>query len=267
MRFYTYGDPAKPAFMTIPGTACYWSAGFDAYIEDLTRHFHVVCVSFDGFDETESDAVYPGMEAEAEKIEAYVRDELGGRVFCIYGCSLGGSYASYLLQRRNIQIDHIILGSSDMDQDEGFSARAQSRIAARIITPILQKGELPGWMLRANESKIKKDPSQRAYREAFIKMFTARALPFVKRESMYNEFYSDLVTRIDDGIDVAGSTVHIFYAKKMGEKYLDRYRQHFANPDIREHDLSHEELFVCRHDEWLAEVLDCCGIQQASLTR
>lgn len=32
--------------------------------------------------------------------------------------------------------------------------------------------------------------------------------------------------------------MHIIYAKQMGEKYYQRYLNHFANPDIHEFDMS-----------------------------
>jgi hypothetical protein len=47
----------------------------------------------------------------------------------------------------------------------------------------------------------------------------------------------------------------------MGEKYEQRYRQHFKNPDIRRHNLQHEELLVCQRSNWAAEVRRCCGIE------
>jgi hypothetical protein len=86
----------------------------------------------------------------------------------------------------------------------------------------------------------------------------SRDMAFVKKESIYNQFYSDLVTPLADGIDVPGTTIHIFYATKMGEEYETRYRQHFKNPDIRRHDLQHEELLVCQPEHWAAEVHRCC---------
>ncbi|MFQ9150300.1 MAG: hypothetical protein ACLR6B_00735 [Blautia sp.] len=42
---------------------------------------------------------------------------------------------------------------------------------------------------------------------------------------------------MDHGIAVPGTTIHVFYALKMGEKYRERYHLYFKNPDIREFDL------------------------------
>lgn len=43
----------------------------------------------------------------------------------------------------------------------------------------------------------------------------------------------------------------------MGEKYRGRYLEHFASPDIREHDRGHEELLFFEPEKWFAEFEDC----------
>ena len=65
---------------------------------------------------------------------------------------------------------------------------------------------------------------------------------------------SDLVTKVQHGIDVPGTTIHVFYATKMGKKYEKRYCTYFKNPDIRRHNMQHEELFCCHSAEWVKEV-------------
>lgn len=67
------------------------------------------------------------------------------------------------------------------------------------------------------------------------------------------------MTPLEEKIDVPGTTVHIFYALKMGEKYEARYHRHFKDPDIRRHDMQHEELLVRDPEQWAAEVRRCCG--------
>ncbi len=79
----------------------------------------------------------------------------------------------------------------------------------------------------------------------------------VRKESIYNQFYSDLVTVIDNNIDRAGTKIHVFYAVKMGEKYEERYLKHFTDPDIRRQEMQHEEFFACHPEDWANEVLDC----------
>ena len=77
---------------------------------------------------------------------------------------------------------------------------------------------------------------------------------WITKQSVYNQFYSDLVTKVQHGIDVPGTTIHVFYATKMGEKYEKRYCTYFKNPDIRRHNMQHEELFCCHSAEWVEEV-------------
>ena len=260
MKFYVFGDQKKPVLFLLPGTCCHWKRNFGAVIPLLERDFYVVCVSYDGFDETEQ-ALFPDMLTEAEKIEAYIQEKFGGHICAAYGCSLGGSFVGLLIQRQRIHMDHGILGSSDLDQGGGLSARFQARLIAKVLFRMFQKGRLPGWMQKRLD---KKPPEERAYMDRMLDMFGVGSedMSFVQKASIRNQFYSDLVTPLEDGISVPGTVVHIFYALKMGEQYEGRDRQHFRDPDLRRHNMRHEELLVCDPGEWAAEVLRSCGIEQ-----
>lgn len=76
----------------------------------LEGSFYVVCVSYDGFDETE-DTVFPDMITETKKIEKYIQKKFDGHTRAAYGCSLGGSFVGLLVQRKKIHIDHGILAA------------------------------------------------------------------------------------------------------------------------------------------------------------
>lgn len=103
---------------------------------------------------------------------------------------------------------------------------------------------------------------ERAYYEKMVEMFGigSTRMAFVRRESIRNQFYSDLATPLEDHISAPGTTVHIFYAVKMGEQYEARYRKHFQNPDIRRHEMQHEELLVCYPQRWAEEIRACYGL-------
>lgn len=258
MKFYRFGEEGKPVIFLLPGTCCHWKRNFGHVIPLLTQDFHVVCVSYDGFDETEN-AVFPDMLTETVKMEDYIRENFGGYICAAYGCSMGGSFVGLLLQRGRVHVDHGILGSSDLDQETGLSARLKARLIARVLYGIFQKGRLPGWMQKRLDQK---GPEERAYMEPMLNMFGVGndAMVFVQKRSIRNQFYSDLVTPLEDEISVPGTAVHIFYALKMGEKYEERYRRHFKDPDIRRHDMQHEELLVREPKRWTAEVRGCCEI-------
>ena len=241
MRFYTFGERADPVILLLPGTCCHWRLNFGEVIPLLAPHFHVVCVSYDGFDET-------------EKIEEYIQTNHDGRIRAAYGCSLGGSFVGLLVQRRNIHIDHAILGSSDLDQDARWKAMLKCKIAVPLLHKIVSTGEYPKILQGLMEKK------RTPYRDKFMAMFGIGngGLPFMKRESVYNQFYSDLITPLEESIAVPGTTVHCFYAEKMGEKYLHRYYKHFADPVIHRFDMEHEELLVLHSEQWAEKVKEVC---------
>lgn len=258
MKIYQFGEKGKPVFFLLPGTCCHWQANFGEVIPLLEKYFHLVCVSYDGFDETER-TVFPDMLTETAKIEEYIRKNFNGHIFGAYGCSLGGSFVGLLIQRKRVHIDHGILGSSDLDQGSALAARLQAAIVTPVVTGMLHKGKIPGFMKKRLE---KKPEEERAYYEKMLELFGVGStrMAFVEKRSVHNQFYSDLVTPLEKGISVPGTTVHCFYAVRMGEKYLARYQQHFKNPNICAHELQHEELLMRYPGKWTQEVINCCGI-------
>lgn len=249
MKFYTFGEKRNPAILLLPGTCCHWELNFGEVIPLLEKHFHVVCVSYDGFDDTEN-TIFPDMLSETDKIEAYIQERYNGHICAAYGCSLGGSFVGLLVQRKNIHIDHAILGSSDLDHDPVWKAKLKCAIAIPLLHKIVSIGEYPKALQGLMEKK------RTPYRDKFMAMFGIGngGLPFMKRESVYNQFYSDLITPLNENIAVPGTTVHCFYAEKMGRQYLDRYRKHFKNPVIHRFDMEHEELLVLHPERWADEV-------------
>lgn len=242
MKFYESGDINKPVILVIPGTCCHYSL-FDKVIPLLQEKFYTVVVSFDGFDENEK-SDYKSMEDETIKIEKYIKEKFYNHISCIYGCSLGGSFASYLVQRNNIKVDHIILGSSDMDESNKLVASIKGKILSPIMYKMIHTGQLPKFMQKELEKTKLNDPTRYEQMTEFLNSFMVPAL-------------KNTVTKIDNNIYQENTKVHIFYALGMGKKYRKRYLKHFKNPDIREQNMNHETFFFCHPKEWTAEVFDC----------
>lgn len=258
MKFYTFGARKNPAILLLPGTCCTWNANFGEVIPLLERRFFVVCASYDGFDESE-DTVFPDMLTETQRIEEYITAEFNGEIHAVYGCSLGGSFVGLLVQRKNIRIRHAILGSSDLDQAGKCKAWIQSRIVAGMLAKMVHTGELPGFMKKRLE---KKSEEEKKTAQKMLKAFglDGTKREYIKKESIRNQFYSDLVTPLEERIGAEGTTVHVFYATKMGEQYYDRYLRHFADPDVIRHELQHEELLFSYPETWAEEVICCCEV-------
>ena len=249
MKYYHFGEPTAPVILLLPGTCCHWKLNFNQVIPLLEKDFHIVCVSYDGFDETES-AIFPDMLTETSEIENYVQKKFDGRIHAAYGCSLGGSFVGLLVQRENIHIDHAILGSSDLDQAPPWKAKLKCTIAVPLLHKIVSTGQYPKVLRGLMEKK------RTPYRDKFMEMFTIGkgGLPFIKKESVFHQFYSDLVTPLNINISVKDTVVHCFYSKKMGEKYLNRYKKHFRDPVIHTFDMEHAELLVLHPQLWAKEI-------------
>ena len=246
MKIYSFGREDAPSILLLPGTCCHWKGNFGTVIPLLAHDFHVLCASYDGFDETER-TEFPTMEEECARIEAQLQALGQTHLRAAYGCSLGGSFVGLLAARRNIRMDFGILGSSDLDQASPAVAWLECKLAMPLFYSFFRDGEFKSGFLRKKmQQNINRQPE---YMGAFLKMLGG-ARPYLTRRSCENQFYSDLITPLPDALDVPGTQFHIFYALKMGEKYRARYQQHFAHPVIHEQDLQHEELLACFPEKW-----------------
>lgn len=246
MKVYGFGAEDAPIILLLPGTCCHWKSNFGAVIPLLADSFRVLCVSYDGFDETEQ-TEFPTMIEETEKIEAHILANCGGHIRAAYGCSLGGSFVGLMAARQKIHMDYGILGSSDLDQASPLAAKLQTNLLIPLIYPLIHDGKFKvEFMQKCLEEYARKMDD---YVQAFIEMFGG-ARPYVTKQSCKNQFYSDLVTPLSENIDVLGTEIHVFYALKMGGKYRTRYQRHFAAPVIHEQDLQHEELLACHPEQW-----------------
>ncbi len=260
MKIYTFGDASKPIIMLFPGTCCYWKSNFGHVLENLQKHFYTMVVSYSGFDDTENTTFISELD-EVMKIENYIQTRLNGNIFAAYGCSLGGSFVSLLVSRQKIHMEHAIIGSSDMDQAPKWLAKLETALIMPLFYPLIS-GKKNCWMRKKMEKRMQEDNENSAYMKKFMELMGLTGdndLSFMSKESIRNQFCTDLYTKVGENIHVPGTTIHVFYAKKMGEKYLKRYLKHFANPDICEYNLQHEELLLDAN-HWTQEVCRVCGI-------
>ena len=231
MTFTEMEAQNKKTLMLLPGTCCDWETNFGTVIEPLKERYHLICVNYDGFDGT--DSVFPDVITVTEKIEAYIKEHFGGHLDGALGSSLGGSFVGQLIQRRNVHIDHGIFGSSDLDQSGIFAAKIQTALVGPLLTSFAK-----------NQKKREKTKSRLKEVAGMDEETSEKLLDCFSKfsiESIKNEYYTDLITRLNEGIDVEGTQVHFIYAKKMGNKYLNRYKKYFRNPDIKEFDMQHEQ--------------------------
>jgi len=244
-----FGKENTETFLLLPGTSCTWEINFNMLLEPLSKEFHVLCVNYTGFDG--GDSLFDTQEAETGRIEAYVIDHFGGHLDAVYGSSMGGSFASLLVQRRRIHIDHVFIGSSDLDQASPLVAKAETAFMGAFLKRLAKHPE----KAMAKFSKVadakgmsidEKDLKSSGLDDDYLQHMMQGFFETVGKtdiRSVKNQFYSDLVTKLDDGICVPGTKIHVFHSEKMGDKYLKRYHKHYEDPEIIP--------FLCGHEGWL----------------
>jgi hypothetical protein len=254
MRVYEFGDNRKPVLMLLPGTFCYWKANFGHVLNMLQEKFYTVCVSYDGFDETDNMG-FESMLQQTDTLERYIQEYFDKKIFAMYGSSLGGSFVSLLVSRQRVKINYAIIGSSDFDQAGKLEASLKTRFFIHLLYPLFHDGQLKNHFLNKRLEKRMKESDE--YVRAFKSLLGN--MSFVTKRSMENLFYSDLITPVPKHIDISGTEVHILYASKMGKKYLKRYQEHFSCPIIHEQALRHEELLAVYPKEWVDLIEKICG--------
>lgn len=231
MQFDEMGQEGGKTLMLLPGTACDYQTNFGSVLDRLAEKYHLICVNYDGFDG--SALIFPDMITVTQKIERYIRDHFDGRIDGAIGSSLGSSFVGQLIQRQNVHLDHGIFGSPDLDQSGRFSAWLQSKLVVPLLTSFTrgekQKTRTKELLKKTFEMN---DETAGKFMACFEKF---------RPESIRNEYYTDLLTWLDEDIYVEHTNAHFIYASRMGEKYLNRYKKYFRDPDIREFDMQHEQ--------------------------
>ncbi len=231
MQFEEIGLESGKTLMLLPGTCCDYQTNFANVLPQLAEKYHLICVNYDGFDG--SDTVFPDMITITKKIEDYINEKHGGTVDGAIGSSLGSSFVGQLVQRRNIHIEHAIFGSPDLDQRVVMAAKLQAMRVVPLLTSFTKSERK-----RAKTKKLLMNTflMSESVADGFMECFSK-----FKPESIKNQYYTDLLTYLDDDINVEHTKAHFIYANKMGEKYLKRYKKYFHNPEIREFDMQHEQ--------------------------
>ena len=257
MIIHEFGDKNNPVILLLPGTMCYWKGNFGGVIDKLAEDFLVAAVAYTGFDETDTES-YVSVTDEVDRIERYIQEHYAGRIQAAYGCSLGGTFVAHLAARHNVHMRYGIIGSSDLDRAGAFKANLMTALMTGVTWNFIHTGRYKSKLMQKRYEKQMADPDP--YNKAFVAI-TGRDkhdMSFITKESLRNQFKSDLVTPLPQNIDNGETEIHVFYAKKMGEKYLDRYKRTFQDPVIHEQDLRHEEFLGVFPDKWCSLVKEIC---------
>ncbi len=141
-----------------------------------------------------------------------------------------------------------------MEQAGNMKASLLAALMVKVTYNFIHTGHYNSKLMQKRYAKQMADPDP--YNRAFVAI-TGRDkydMSFISKESLKRQFQSDLTTPLPHNIDNDETSVHIFYAAKMGEKYLQRYRSIFKDPVIHTHDMRHEEFLGVHPGEWCSLV-------------
>ena len=248
MRVYTFGDKRKKSIMLIPGFISHWEKTFHEIIPLLQKDYYVHVVSSTGLDEKDR-SFYKSITDENIKIEEYIRKSLNGKIYMIYGTSLGASTLAHLVARNNIQISHAIMDNLKIKHLLSPIAKIKGRIISNKYYKIVKKGKMPF------KKRNKKDEYTLKYLERFNIGY--KGYPFIKKQTIYRQYYSPLITKLKKNNDTS-TKVHIIYSPKFGRRLKRTYEKYFNNLDIIEENVRREELLLLKPNE-LVEIIKKCN--------
>ena len=148
MNVQEFGTQNPIKIVLIPGNMMCWKQ-FEQVIPLLEKEFHVLAVSTDGYDGT-GKTTFTTAEASAEKLEAYLRAHLDGRIDLVFGESFGCATAGLLFHRQNVRVGAMILsGPQYMNAGilTGVMKAVIPRNQHRLLYHIQTRKKLP-WLLK-----------------------------------------------------------------------------------------------------------------------
>ena len=78
MKFYEFGNPGNPTIMCLPGNFM-THRQFENIVPMMEKEYHVITVSFDGYDET-GETFYTTGADQAAKLAAFIRENFNGKI-------------------------------------------------------------------------------------------------------------------------------------------------------------------------------------------
>jgi hypothetical protein len=129
----------------------------------------------------------------------------------------------------------------------------KSKLLVKLMWPYVTKGRFKPKCLHSYFEKASAKDSYVKEIFSFVK-----GMDFVSKTSVFNQYFFDLITPLPCHVESSDCQVHIFYAKKMGRKYLKRYNNHFKNAIIHPQEYRHEELLVSYSGKWCQCIKQIC---------
>ena len=109
MRFLTHGDKSNKSILLIHGMAN--TSDLFAPLLSYLKDYYVIVCELDGHSAKEQ-GTFVSVKDAAEKIEKYVKYNLDSKLYGLLGFSFGGTIATELISRGNIEVERTVLDAA-----------------------------------------------------------------------------------------------------------------------------------------------------------
>jgi len=147
MKYLTYGDKRKKSIVLIHGMATTATLCYEKILPYLD-YYYVVLVEVDGHIEDDPTPLI-SVEDACTDVERYINAELGGKVFCLSGFSMGGTMAVEIAGRNNVKIEKLFLDAAFLTQMGAGQKQLYKKIFWASINWLSMGREMPDFLLDA----------------------------------------------------------------------------------------------------------------------
>lgn len=243
MNYLTYGDKNNKSIVLIHGMATTAKMCYERILPFL-QEYYVVLVEVDGHIPGDDRPLISLADA-CTDVERYIEHELGGEVYCLSGFSMGGTMATEIMARGNVNIECVFLDAAFITKMGPMLTRLYKFIFWSAISWLIKGHSVPKFMM---DIMMGKDNS------AVIDMLYMG----VKKETIYNACQDVYTYSIPEKIkDFSGKVLFIYgsnepYPRK-GSAILKKSFQGLQTKEIE--GMGHGQYIMVNPKEYAEELL------------
>lgn len=244
MNFKTFGDPKNKIMVLIHGVMTPWQI-WQKQADEFMRHYFVIIPVLDAHDE-ECPSEFVSLEDEARKIEDYILENYGDRVYALCGLSMGGAIANVIFGNGRLKVDRLVFDGAPLIPLNKLMIKMMTASYLSILHGSQKRDE------RTLEN-FKKNFLPEEYLESFLK-FTDT----MSDESMKNIVNSALSGKMTEKGD-KDTRILFFHGTKGNEAAAKRsaalVKGFYPNTEVCcLKGYAHCELCVYKTDDWIERV-------------
>lgn len=243
MNYLTYGDKNNKSIVLIHGMATTAKMCYERILPFL-QEYYVVLVEVDGHIPGDDRPLISLADA-CTDVERYIEDELGGEAYCLGGFSMGGTMATEIMARGNVNIECVFLDAAFLTKMGPMLTRLYKFIFWSAISWLIKGHSVPKFMM---DIMMGKDNS------AVIDMLYTG----VKKETIYNACRDVYTYSIPEKIkDFSGKVLFIYGSNEpYPRKGSALLKKSFPGLQIKEIEgMGHGQYIMVNPKEYAEELL------------